>query len=81
MTIINIKNTSHVLTSHIVSNIPGVGFDIRWNYVGLDAVDKFLDNLQDDPKRYIMTIIETNVDMIWDEEAQERFHTETHCHM
>ena len=66
---------------HIVSNIPGVECDIRRPNVGLDAVDNFLDNLQDDLNSYIMPFIEKNADMKWDEEAQGRFLSETHWHI
>ena len=41
----------------------------------------FLDALQEDLNRYIMTLIEKDVDMIWDGEARERFLLAAHCHI
>ena len=40
----------------IVSNVPGMEFDIRRPYVGLDAVDMFLDSLQDDLNKYMSVL-------------------------
>lgn len=43
------KIQEHLVCSYqIVSNIDGVEFDIRHPYIGYDAVDNFLDSLQDD---------------------------------
>ena len=55
----------------IASNVPGVKFDSRI-YVG-DAVDHLLDTLQEDLNKYIMPLIEKDVDMVWDGEARARF--------
>ena len=61
------KYQEHLACSYsyqIVSNIDGIEFDIRHPYVGLDAVDNFLDSLQDDLNKFIMPLIEKDVDMI-----------------
>ena len=78
------KYQEHIACSyayHIVSNVPGIEFDIRGPYIGVDAVEKFLDNLQEDLNKHIMPIIENNVKMIWDDAAKEKFISETHCHI
>ena len=62
----------------IASNVPGVKFDSRI-YVG-DAVDHLLDTLQEDLNKYIMPLIEKDVDMVWDGEARARFLLATHFH-
>lgn len=64
-----------------MSNVPGVEFDLRHPYIGVDAVDKFLDSLQDDLNKYIMPLIENDVNMIWDGEAKRQFQVATHCHV
>ena len=64
----------------IVSSVPGVEFGSRI-YVGVDAAEHFLDALQEDLNRYIMPLIEKDVDMIWDSEARERFLFATLCHI
>ena len=61
-----------------VSNIPGVQFS-PWLYVDEDAVNHFLDSSQDDLNKLIIPIPEKN--MIWDNEAKERFQSSTHCHI
>ena len=50
-------------------------------YVGVDAAAHFLDSLQEDLHRYIIPLIEKDVDMIWDDEAEEKFKSATHCHV
>ena len=65
----------------IVSNVPGIEFDLRRPYIGLDAVDKFLDSLQDDLNKYIMPLVEEDVSIIWDDEAKRKFQAATHCHI
>ena len=78
------KTQEHLACSYaykIVSNVPGVEFEIRRPYIGLDAVDKFLDSLQDDLNKHIMPLIEKDVDMIWNDEAKRKFETDTHCHI
>ena len=65
---------------HIVSNIPGVEFEPRL-YVGLDAAEHLLESLQNDFTKHIKPWIENEVEMLWDEDAQEKFESATHCHM
>ncbi len=77
------KYQEHIACSyayHIASSIPGVEFESRL-YVGEDAVDHFLNSLQDDLNKFIMPLIERDVDMIWDDDAKEKFELETHCHV
>ena len=76
-----VKYEEHVACSYaylITSRIPGVEFPPRI-YVGLDAAEHFLTSLQNDLNTLIMPIIERNVEMIWDEDAQQRFDEATHC--
>ena len=78
------KSQEHIPCSYaykIVSNIPGIEFDLHEPYVGSDAVDKFLDNLQNDLNKHIIPIIEKDVPMIWDDDAQQRYDNATHCHI
>ena len=46
-----------------VKNIPGIEFGPRL-HIGVGAADHFLDALQEDLNRYIMPLIEKDVDMI-----------------
>ena len=41
----------------------------------------FLDALQEDLNRYIKPLIEKDVDMIWVDEAKEKFKSAAHCHV
>ena len=50
-------------------------------HVGVDAAGHFLDALQEDLNRYIIPLIEKDVDMIWDDEAKEKFKSAAHCHV
>ena len=50
-------------------------------YVGVDVAGHFLDILQEDPNRYMIPLIEKDVDMIWDDEAKEKCKSATHCHV
>ena len=75
------KYQEHIACSYaykIVSTIPGVDFQPRI-YVGEDATIHLLDSLQSDLDELIMPIIRENVEMVWDEDAQEKFNTATHC--
>ena len=54
---------------------------MRHPYVGLDAVDNVLDSLQDDLNKFIMPLIEKDVDMIWDDDAKKQFQEATECHI
>ena len=77
------KCQEHIACSYvyqIVSNIPGIEFGQRL-YVGVDAAGHFLDALQEDHNRYIIPLIEKDVDMIWDDGAEEKFKSATHCHV
>ena len=47
-------------------------------YVGVDAADHLLNTLQEDFTKYIMPLIENDVDMIWNDEAKEKFEPATH---
>ena len=49
--------------------------------MGLDAAEHFLDSLQHDLDTYIMPLIEKDVEMIWDEAAQDKFNAATHCYI
>ena len=69
-----------VLAYQIVSNVPGIKFEPRL-HVGEDAVEHFLDSLQDDINMYIIPLIEQDVNMIWNDEAKEKFESATHCHI
>ena len=74
------KYQEHIACSYayqIVSNVPGIEFDSRV-YVGVDVADHF--TLQEDLNRCIMPLIERDVDMIWSDEAKEKFESATHCH-
>ena len=71
----SVKNMSLVL----VSSIPGIGFGPRL-HVGVDDAGHFLDTLQEDLNRHIMPLIEKDVDMVWDDEAKEKFKSAAHCH-
>ena len=77
----SVKNTSLVLNGdQIVSSVPGIEFEPRL-YVGVDAADHFLNTLQEDLNKYIMPLIEKGVDMIWNDEAKEKFESAAHCHV
>ena len=62
----------------ITSNVPDVEFEPR-HYVGTDAAEHFLTSLQNDLNTHIMPLIERDVDMVFDDEAQERFNNTTDC--
>ena len=47
---------------------------------GVGAAGHFLDALQEDLNRYIMPLIEKNVDMIWDDEAKATQNKYFGCH-
>ena len=64
-------------TYQIVSSIPGIEFGPRL-HVGVGAADHFLDTLQEDLNGYIITLIEKDVDMVWDDEAKEKFKSAAH---
>ena len=50
-------------------------------HVGVGAVGDFLDTLQEDLNRYIMPLVEKDVNMIWSDEAKEKFKSAAHCHV
>ena len=56
----------------IVSNNPGVEFEPRV-YVGLDAPEYLSESLQNDYGEHIKPIIQTEVEMIWNNEAEKKF--------
>ena len=73
------KKDEHVACSYaylITSRVPGVEFQPRL-HVGLDAAEHFLTSLQRDLNEDIMPIIQRDVDMIWDQDAQQKFDDET----
>ena len=77
------KCQEHITSSYpyqIVSSIPGIEFGPRL-YVAVDAANHFLDALQEDLNRYIMALIEKDVDMMWDDEAKKKFESAAHCHV
>ena len=41
----------------------------------------FLDTLQEDLNKYTMLLIEIDVDMIWNDEANEKFESATQCYV
>ena len=55
-------------------------FDIK-QYLGPNAAQHFLSNLQQDLNKYIMPLIEKDVEMVWDNDAQQKFSAATHCHI
>ena len=76
------KYQEHIACSsayQIVSSVPEIEFEPRL-HVGVCAADHFLDTLQEDLNKYIMPLIEKDVDMIWNDEAKEKFESATHCH-
>ena len=69
------KKDEHIACSYsylITSRVPGIEFQPRL-YVGLDAAEHFLTSLQTDLNTHIIPIIERDVDMIWDQDAQQKF--------
>ena len=69
------KYQEHIACSYdnqIVSSVPGIEFEPRL-HVGVGAADHFLDTLQEDLNKYIMSHIEKDVDMIWNDEAKRKF--------
>ena len=71
------KCQEHIACSYayqIFSSIPGIEFGKQRLYVGVDAACNFLDALQED-------LNEKDVDMIWNDEAEEKFKSATHCHV
>ena len=62
----------------LVSSVPGIEFVPRL-CVEVDAADHFLNTLQEDLNKYIMSLIEKDVDMIWNDEGKEKFESATHC--
>ena len=75
------KYQEHIACSYayqIVSSIHGIEFELRL-HVG--AVNHSLDILQEDLNKYIMPLIEKDVDMTWNDEAKEKFESATHCHV
>ena len=55
-------------------------FDIK-RYLGPNAAQHFLSTLQQDLNKYIMPLIEKDVEMVWDNDAQQKFSAATHCHI
>ena len=77
------KYQEHIACSYtyqIVSSIPGIEFEPRL-HVRVGAADHFLHTLQEDLNKYTMLLIEIDVDMIWNDEAKEKFESATHCHV
>ena len=77
------KCQEHIACSYayqIVSSVPGIEFERRLR-VGVDVADHFLDTLQEDLNKYTMPLIKKDVDMIWNDEAKEKFVSATHCHV
>ena len=77
------KCQEHIAYSYayqIVSSVPGVQSEPRL-HVGVSDADHFLDTLQEDLNKYIMPLIEKDVDMVWNDEAKEKFESATHCHI
>ena len=69
------RSQEHIACSHayqIVSSVPGIKFEPRL-HVGVGAADRFFNTLQKDLNKYIMPLIEKDVDMIWNDEAKEKF--------
>ena len=50
-------------------------------HAGVGAADHFLYALQEDLNRYILPLIEKDVDLIWDDEAKEKFESAAHFHV
>ena len=76
-----VKYEEHVACSYaytIVSRVPGVEFTPKL-YVGMDTAEHFLASLQSDLYSYIMPLIERDVEIIWNEEAQQQYDEATDC--
>ena len=79
----SLPRKEHIACSYayqIVSSIPGIEFGQRV-YVGVDVSGHFLDTLQEYLNRYIIPLIEKDVDMIRDDEVEEIFKSAAHCHV
>ena len=76
------KYQEHIACSYAdqIVSVPGIEFEPRL-HVGVDAADHFLNTLQDDLNKYIMSLIEKDVDMIWDDGSKEKFESATYCHV
>ena len=65
---------------HIVSSIPGLEFKPRL-YFGEDAPEKLLDELKNVYEEKIRPFIETDVEMVFDKEAEEKYDAATDCYI
>ena len=78
----SIKKDEHVACSYsylITSRVPGVECEPRI-YDGPDAAEHFLSSLQKELNNKIMPLIEPNVDMILNADAERRFNEATDCY-
>ena len=76
-----VKYNEHIACSYaykIVSRVPGVEFETRL-HVGTDAAEHFLTSMQRDLNAHIMPLIERDVEMIYDDEAERSFAEATDC--
>ena len=79
----SIKKDEHVACSYsysITSRVPHVEFEPRL-YVGPDAAEHFPSSLQNVLNNKIMPLIERNVDMIWDANAERQVNKATDCYI
>ena len=77
------KYQEHVACSYaykIISIVPGVEFEMR-RYIGSNAAEHFLESLKHDLYTHIIPLIEKDVEMIFENNAQEQFLAATHCHI
>ena len=79
----SMKTNEHQPCSYsylITSRVPGVEFEPRL-YVGTDATEHFLSSLQNDLYTHIMPLIKRDVDIIWDQDARQRYDNATDCYI
>ena len=64
----------------IVSNVSPTKYEMRY-YFGVDALKKFIESLLRDLKNIILPSIETEVKMIWDDAAIQKFQAAKDCYI
>ena len=74
------KHHACSFTYFIVSRIPGITFEPK-EYVGKNAGERFLTELQNDYYTKIKPLIDHDKEMIFDDEAEIAFDDATECHI
>ena len=64
----------------IVSNVSPTKYELRY-YFGENALQKFIESLLRDLKDIILPSIETEAEMIWDDEAIQKFQAAKDCYI